>query len=305
MKTEEELLLKILNGAEEYRTISEVAQSLFLSQPYVSQVIIKAEKKYDLKLINRSRNPIGLTPGGEQLRKGLTKLISQRNEIRLSLRPYQKSADNLVTIAYTPLWLDKQGTIIKKLQAKFLYTRFELQQVFTSDTSYNLLKTHAVDIFWGRFLKSRELKTNYLDRQTAYLIIPRSSAIYDHHHLEVPFSLKKLNQLNHSNMVSLQHNSWYQRAVDHFFEDNSIYLNKVIFVNDFIAATDLAINGLGVTVALASAIKFIHNRQNFNLMKIPPAMLNLDTGISIYRNSSELVNSIATELTRLIKKIKY
>ena len=62
-----QLLYQILSTINQSRTISQVANQLYLSQPYISQVISKSEKKYQVKLVNRSSLPIELTKAGKQL----------------------------------------------------------------------------------------------------------------------------------------------------------------------------------------------------------------------------------------------
>ena len=302
MKLDEELVFKILESTKYCKSISEIAIQLYLSQPYISQVLKNAEAYYKVKLINRKTIPISITPAGNQVRNGLLKIISDRNEINTNLRPFIASKEDTIKIAYTPIWTKQQGKIIKELQNKFPHTKFFLQKVFTSNTSYNLIANHIYDIFWGRYLKSSEISSKFLYRQIAYLIIPKNSAIYQRGVREISFSKAKFNQLNGSNLVALENGSWFQEAVNHLFIDNGIKVNQSITVNDFIGAAELAIQGFGITVTLANTLNYIDSSLEFNYMKLPLSTLNLDTGLSISRDASIQLQNIARSFADLIIK---
>ncbi|GHN44512.1 hypothetical protein ME798_00420 [Lactobacillus delbrueckii] len=53
----QDVLYQILTTAEDCQTVSDIAKKLFLSQPYVSQVLSKAEKKYNVVLLERRSRP--------------------------------------------------------------------------------------------------------------------------------------------------------------------------------------------------------------------------------------------------------
>lgn len=302
MKLDEELVFKILESTKYCKSISEIATQLYLSQPYISQVLKNAEAYYKVKLINRKTIPISITPAGEQVRNGLLKIISDRNEINANLRPFIASKEDTIKIAYTPIWTKQQGKIIKQLQNEFPHTKFFLQKVFTSNTSYNLIANHIYDIFWGRYLKGNEIRSKFLYRQIAYLIIPKNSAIYQRGLREISFSKAKFNQLNGSNLVALENASWFQEAVNHLFIDNGIKVNQSITVNDFIGAVELAIQGFGITITLANTLNYIDSSLEFNYMKLPLSSLNLDTGLSISRDAPIQLQNIAKSFADLIIK---
>lgn len=56
--TKEDLLYDILTEVPHSRTITDIAQKTYMSQPYISQVIHSSEEKYGVKLINRNKLPI-------------------------------------------------------------------------------------------------------------------------------------------------------------------------------------------------------------------------------------------------------
>lgn len=102
----EENLYDILNSIQTCNTISELANKLFLGQPYISRIIKDAEKKYDVILIYRKERPIKLTQAGELVLNNLRKIIETRNELKYNLLPYKKTVEHQVKIALNQPWLE-------------------------------------------------------------------------------------------------------------------------------------------------------------------------------------------------------
>lgn len=47
------------------KSISKAAEKLYISQPYLSQHIIRLEESFNIKLLDREKTPLSLTPAGE------------------------------------------------------------------------------------------------------------------------------------------------------------------------------------------------------------------------------------------------
>ncbi|MBA1394964.1 LysR family transcriptional regulator, partial [Lactobacillus sp. XV13L] len=100
---DEKLLHQILLTVNEVKTVSELANLLYLSQPYVSQIITKAEGHYHVRLVNRNRVPISLTPAGAELARGLEKIIGDRIQLEHELEHYSPNQKPLIKVALAPL----------------------------------------------------------------------------------------------------------------------------------------------------------------------------------------------------------
>lgn len=100
----QDVLYQILTTAEECQTVSDIAKKLFLSQPYVSQVLSKAEKKYNVVLLERRTLPIELTEAGKTLCEGLAKLHSDQMKIEQDLRRYTEEEQSYIKIGFSPIW---------------------------------------------------------------------------------------------------------------------------------------------------------------------------------------------------------
>ena len=296
-----QLLYQILSTIDQARTISQVADQLYLSQPYISQVISKSEKKYQVKLVNRSSLPIELTEAGKQLLEDLERLINDQAILQQNLSPYRLESSNNIRIAITPIWIPSLvSPVLKELQQEFPTTNFEIRQIFTSNESKKMLETRSIDIFWGSMLHIDHFLSRPLYRSQACIIIPNNHPLYKSRVLELPFSQNIVTALNHSKMISLTKNSAFQSIVDHYFEDEKISLDTIMEVNSYIGAASLAIQGLGIAIVLTDTLSYLDKSQEFNIVKIPKSALNLDVGISIHKDSSEKVKKVAERMLGVI-----
>ena len=123
--------------------------------------------------------------------------------------------------------------------------------------------------------------------------------------IEVPYTDHLFDHLNGEKMVSLGDNSYFQDLVDHTFEDRSIHLNKTIKTNSFVGAAQLAMDGFGITVTLANTLQYALPKGNYNIVRLPLSLLNLDTGISVNGNASAQIKNVANTRIQIIRDIGY
>ncbi|RHW52669.1 hypothetical protein DS834_01935 [Lactobacillus bombicola] len=84
-------LLLFLETIETSNSISEAAQKLYLTQPYISRVIKKYEQKYNVILIDRNSYLIQITPAGHLLIKHLRKSLQLERQFEVEVHQFQKS----------------------------------------------------------------------------------------------------------------------------------------------------------------------------------------------------------------------
>ncbi|NBG87408.1 selenium metabolism-associated LysR family transcriptional regulator [Isachenkonia alkalipeptolytica] len=82
-----------------HKSFSKAAESLFLTQPTVSNHIANLEKELDTNLINRSNRKISLTPSGEILYDYARSIISLKKDASLELSKFQGKMIGHIEIA--------------------------------------------------------------------------------------------------------------------------------------------------------------------------------------------------------------
>ena len=78
--------LRIFEAVCRHMSITRAAQELYLSQPSVSLAIGELEKKYEVRLYDRIRKKLYLTPAGEELLGYARPLLSQIDDMEQHLR---------------------------------------------------------------------------------------------------------------------------------------------------------------------------------------------------------------------------
>ncbi|MDD6386088.1 MAG: LysR family transcriptional regulator [Lactobacillus delbrueckii] len=299
----QDVLYQILTTAEECQTVSDIAKKLFLSQPYVSQVLSKAEKKYNVVLLERRTLPIELTEAGKTLCEGLAKLHSDQMKIEQDLRRYTEEEQSYIKIGFSPIWSPgESGRVIPVLQKQFETTRFELIKTFSTNSAKRLIDNRMIDIYIGPLLRGEDLKNYLLFQPKVYLIIPETSKLYQPGKKEIEFSQQLLTDLSEEKMVSLSEDSGFQKTVDHFLEDQNLSVNKAIKVNDYDVAVQMAVGGLGWTATLEYMLSNLKTDNKFNLVELPNTTIQSDNGLTIHTETSERAKEVAHVMNDLMKE---
>lgn len=299
----QDVLYQILTTAEECQTVSDIAKKLFLSQPYVSQVLSKAEKKYNVVLLERRTLPIELTEAGKTLCEGLAKLHSDQMKIEQDLRRYTEEEQSYIKIGFSPIWSPgESGRIIPVLQKQFETTRFELIKTFSTNSAKRLIDNRMIDIYIGPLLRGEDFKNYLLFQPKVYLIIPETSKLYQPGKKEIEFSQQLLTDLSEEKMVSLSEDSGFQKTVDHFLEDQNLSVNKAIKVNDYDVAVQMAVGGLGWTATLEYMLSNLKTDNKFNLVELPNTTIQSDNGLTIHTETSERAKEVAHVMNDLMKE---
>ena len=82
-------------------------------------------------------------------------------------------------------------------------------------------------------------------------------------------------------------------------------INKTIKTNSFVGAAQLAMDGFGITVTLANTLQYALPKGNYNIVRLPLSLLNLDTGISVNGNASAQIKNVANTMIQIIRDIGY
>ena len=133
------------------------------------------------------------------------------------------------------------------------------------------------------------------------MIIPKTSKLYQMGKKEVPFDYQMLVDLSEEKMVSLSDDSVFQRTIDHLLEDQNLPNNKLIKVNDYEAAVQLAAGGLGWTMTMEYLLLSISDRDEYNFAELPSSLIQSDNGLTLHTESSAKTREVAREMADKIQ----
>lgn len=80
------------------KSFSRAAQKLFISQPALSSYVKKAEEQMGMILIDRSTNPIRLTPAGQCYIEAVEQILATENELHARVGELVKRREGTITV---------------------------------------------------------------------------------------------------------------------------------------------------------------------------------------------------------------
>lgn len=299
----EKLLYDILTAVPQSRSITDISKKLYMSQPYISQVIHYSEEKYGVKLINRKKLPISLTYAGRLIIKDLARIIESQNKLEIDLSPLTRNNRSFVKLAFNRPWVNSIGIgIIQELKQYYPNTKFSLNEKISNNAENDLI-TQEIDIFIGEVLNNSNLISYHTYRLKLFFIIPENSKLYKAGKKTYKMNKNSLKKLNNRKLISLTEDSFFQKTVNHMLSDNEVTPQIDFKVSNVLAATQMAIDGLGIAISPFNAIKDkINFTHRFNLVEIPKEILKLDLGISVNKNCSTYIKRIAKTIKVLMQK---
>ena len=91
--------IEYLCAVEQQRSITKAAQSLFITQPTLSQYLKHLQERLDMVLFHVEGRKIRLTPEGEVLVREGKKLLHQREEMMAAMNSVNETGCGLLRLA--------------------------------------------------------------------------------------------------------------------------------------------------------------------------------------------------------------
>lgn len=112
--------LKYAIVLSETRNFSQAAQQLGVSQPTFSKQIIGLENELGVKLFDRNKSPLELTPAGEFFVGKARELLYAEDQMQKTLEQFKIGENGKLTIGVTPFRsMSLMPELVKKVKAKY------------------------------------------------------------------------------------------------------------------------------------------------------------------------------------------
>lgn len=298
-----QILSQILTQCQHCRTITQVASNLYVSQPYVSQILKTAEKQYHVTLVNRETLPIQITLAGEKLLKHLIQLIEDQNALENEMALFTIKHQGKILVTFNqPMATLMAPELFKSLEASFPDVLFEFDEQTTYLAKQSLLEGKA-NLFVGAALNNPNITTLPITHdEQPLIIIPKSTPLYPRLRPENDFN-KNLNLFENTDFIGLLGQSYYQYLIERIFSDNNIDVNIRLRVPNLISATLTALHSAASTATLPFILPRLQiPRDQYKLISIPETLLNAQLSISYKKGSSQLTQKIAKTLQNFVAK---
>ena len=160
------------------KSVSNAANSLFISQPAISAAIRKAEKDFGAPIFNRKTLPFTLTEEGKIYIAALEKMLALENQAAAQLRDIQEiQSGTLRIVAGDPI----SFRVIPKILALFhhQYPQVEVNVLsFSAERIYEMADKDLADILFCPFpYGKQDYPTITLFQPRSVVVLPESAPI--------------------------------------------------------------------------------------------------------------------------------
>lgn len=290
MKTDR-ILLQILKAVNYTNTISEVADKLYLSQPYISNLLKKTEETYHTTLINR-RKPISLTTAGRTMIHGLQAVIIQEDRLAAAIEDLTPAENKPIIIGITDPFLSSKVTLLTSTYAhNHLKSKLEIRLLPDNADPEEL---RDLDIVIGEHLLGDDFTPSDLPMRLLYLFVSENCDGYQSDQIFQPYSSTVLKSLNTSTYIGLADHGRFQRYVEMSFQKASLSLTTNMLVpTPADALRAVATTPDSTTITTLENAKQVFPQLNFNLIELPSNFIALDTTINVRRDPSMEIQHLA------------
>lgn len=266
--------LETFVAISKYKSYSKAAESLFLTQPTLSNHIINLEKDLGTTLINRSNKQISLTPAGKILYEYALQILQVKERVGFKLDEYRGHFVGHIEIAASTIpeqyILPSFLTSFKQSYPDVVLTLRHL----ASDKIIDGILTEAYNLgVVGSKTSHGHLTFHSLTEDVLALVVPNTSA-YQHYENEVPWS-----ELVKMHFIFREQGSGTRKLFEaalkknqHSFRD----LKVAAYIENTEVIKRCIMDGMGVSILSKRAIQQELLNGSLKALSIPDMVLSRD-----------------------------
>ncbi len=269
--------LYFIDALLKFSNYSKAAESLYISQPYLTQVIKRIEKELNCQIINRSELPYRLTEQGKIYYDYLGSLETVYSNMRRQISATMEMDKQTIKIGI----LASIGTyliplFLPKFLAHYPACQIELVEDIPENNEKRLLKGE-VDFLIGQNSSNLAptLSAVSWGKHGYYAIIPRSCELYQEDTAIIEQDSIAMEDLLRQKLVLTSKGSAIRMQVDHLLSIYKIKANIVLESSEIATVKYLAMADAGLTI-VPESLAIAPCPAKYNIYALPIDQLNLD-----------------------------
>ncbi len=251
----------ILAIAEE-QSLSKAAVRLFLSQPYLSKILNEVETEYNIKIFDRSRKPLLITPEGERFIKYINDLLLLRSELNDDLETLKSQSMHMLRFGISP---NRGSYIIPRVLSEFGQRYPHINVTLLEDHYSNILTSiinNEIDmgvISLSNFPESLTYET--IINEKILLALPPSHRMgtpdaLGSYRAPPPFPMDQLCRLRNSTCVITPLEFRFGKYLQKYLKGTQLLETcKLVFSNSMTTIFQLMLRGVGFAFLPESCIR--------------------------------------------------
>lgn len=298
-----EILLHYIDTLLKESNFTRAAHELYISQPYLTQLIKHIEQKLKTKIINRETIPFSLTEAGIIYYHYLEQTIANNQNLVKKLTPFVLPNNEVIRIGI----LESLGTfLLPELLPNFLTKnpniKIQLSETYPRENETRLLN-EQIDCYIGQ---TPETLNHGLDfyvngGENYYVIISPKSPFFKRGRFILQPNEYKMKDILQEPFVVSSANSAIRHQVNGAFQKFHVKPNIILESKSILTATNLSIKGVGLTISAASIIKRMAQTP-INLLPLDNNLIQIKYFLAVKHSIKQ--NSGLKKLIDTFKKLK-
>lgn len=268
-----------------FSNYSRAADALYISQPYLTQVIKRIENELNCQVVNRNELPYRLTEAGKVYYDYLVSLETVYSNMRRQISSITDMEKTTVKIGILP----SIGTyliplFLPKFMMRYPTCRIELMEDIPERNEKRLLK-NEVDFWIGQNSSSIEptLCAVSWGKHRYYAVIPKSCEYYQADVDYISSGTIPIEKLLQQKLVLTAKGSAIRMQVDNLLDVYKIKPDIILESSEIATVKNVAMAGVGLTF-VPESLSIVPCPSMYNIYELPTDQLNLDYFIAYNSN---------------------
>jgi len=270
-------LLNYFNAILNFGSFSAASDQLFISQSYLSKVILKAERELGATLLDRSHHPITLTYAGEKFMSGLETIAFEKRNLYQEVHDIANNKNGHISLGINQ---SIASTYLSEILPAFHNNNPQIHITLAESPSADLesqLLHQDID-FQIRMLPiyTNKIQFEHLKYEPIYLILAKNSPYFVVNKSRIDILERDFECLKQQDFISLYSGSGFSRLLEGFLNRQELTLNTVLKVKSILTAAALSYKGLASTFIPESFLNKNFDSTLCNVYKISPNVLKMN-----------------------------
>jgi len=286
----------------ELKNITKASQKLYLSQPSLSQYLIKLENELGVRLFERKNNQMKLTYAGEKYLEYVNKFIEMDSQMKEEFEKIKASGHGDLSIGIT-LW--KGAFMLHGLLPMFkkIHPNVELNiQEAGSPTLASLVASNKLEVcILNEYKRRKELHYDVLLEERLLLVCKKDNVLIQglETSLETPAPLD-IEMLANETFILPMPDQALSDIINDFFNKREFKPKKTMMSKNIDTILDLAASGMGYAFVPEMVINFCRNKNDlaFFTTDDPP----MSWSVSVAHKKDRPLSDAAKDFIEITKK---
>ncbi|WP_125606661.1 LysR family transcriptional regulator [Lapidilactobacillus bayanensis] len=284
-------MLQFLETLLKHGSFTKAAKNMYVSQPYLTQVIKKKEAELGIEIINREAHPLQLTEAGRVYYQYLMTSVNEQDRLKRNLEKYTLPDKTILRIGV----LSSLGTYLLPLFVpKFLAEHPQVKLILTEDVpaeNEKRITNGELDFLLGQNPESLPAQLTSYDRgpHGYYAVIPESSPLYQPNKRTLTANSLDIKTLLQQRLILTSSGSAIRRQINYLLQKFAIQPDIVLESHNIFTIGKLAQANLGVTF-LPESVQLAPSSAAYNIYPLPLAIVSLNYFIA--HTNDKILNTV-------------